>query len=294
MDGDPDAAPVLRVGCAMWAHPDWPGRHTPESSARRGTLAAYASWCTAVEGNTTFYGEPAASTVAAWGEEAPAGFRFVFKLPRSITHERRLHHADGLLASFLERIAPLGSRARQLSIQLPATFGPDELGTLARFLATVPATLRFGVEVRHPRFFDGSAPSRALARLLADHDCEWIGFDTTVLFSAPPTSEAERGGWAHKPRVARRIAVDDAITDHPIVRYLGRDDPEATIAGWAPWIPVVATWLAEGRRPTFFVHTPDNLDAPVLARRFHDDVRAAVPSLAPLPEPERPTAATLF
>ena len=34
-----------------------------------------------------------------------------------------------------------------------------------------------------------------------------------------------------------------------------------------------------------FVHTPNNVDAPALARRLHADVRATVPELDPLPEP---------
>ena len=57
----------------------------------------------------------------------------------------------------------------------------------------------------------------------------------------------------------------------------------------------MAAWLGEGRTPTVFVHTPDNEDALVLARRFHDDVRRLVPALEPLPEPDDPVEqATLF
>jgi integrase/recombinase XerD len=56
----------------------------------------------------------------------------------------------------------------------------------------------------------------------------------------------------------------------------------------------VAGWLAEGRSPTVFIHTPDNADALGLARRFHDEVRARVPGLAPLPEPEPAEPPTLF
>ena len=129
-------------------------------------------------------------------------------------------NAGDLVRSFVDRLAPLGDRAAQLAIQLPGSFGPDDLGELARFLVDAPAGHRYGVEVRHPRFFDGSAPDRALRRLLADHGCEHIVFDTTVLFSAPPTSEAVRGGWAHKLRLPRRT---EALTHRPIVRYHGRD-----------------------------------------------------------------------
>jgi len=43
-----------------------------------------------------------------------------------------------------------------------------------------------------------------------------------------------------------------------------------------------------------FIHTPDNADAPMLARRFHDDVRARVPELEALPEPIPVEPPTLF
>ena len=69
---------------------------------------------------------------------------------------------------------------------------------------------------------------------------------------------------------------------------------EAMGDGWRPWTEVVADWLREGRSPTVFVHTPDNDVAPELARRFHDDVRALVPGLEALPEPEPIEPPTLF
>ncbi len=151
---------------------------------------------------------------------------------------------------------------------------------------------RIAVEVRHPAFFDGSVARRTLARVLADADAEWTVIDSTALFATPPTSDAERETWTRKPRLAlHRIA----LSARPVVRYIGRDDPAATVAGWQPWIPVVAAWLRERRTPTFFVHTPDNVDAVILARLFHAQVGAVVPELAPLPEPDpAPGQATLF
>ena len=76
-----------------------------------------------------------------------------------------------------------------------------------------------------------------------------------------------------------------ALTDRPIVRYIGRDDAERTVEGWQRWVATAAEWLREGRTPTVFVHTPDNAEALALARRFHDDVRARVPDVEPLTEP---------
>jgi uncharacterized protein YecE (DUF72 family) len=114
---------------------------------------------------------------------------------------------------------------------------------------------------------------------------------TTVLFGSPPVSGIEREAWRNKPRVPRRTR---ALTSHPIVRYIGRDDPARTAAGWQDWADVVAGWLREGRSPTVFIHTPDNVEALELARWFHADVRARLPEVEPLPEPVPAGPATLF
>jgi uncharacterized protein YecE (DUF72 family) len=109
------------------------------------------------------------------------------------------------------------------------------------------------------------------------------------------SSVADQRGRARrldrKPRLPLRSV---ALTDRPIVRYLGRDDSARTVRGWQRWTDVVAGWLREGRSPTVFIHTPDNADAPVLARRFHDEVRALLPQLDALPQPTPVAPLTLF
>jgi uncharacterized protein YecE (DUF72 family) len=269
----------LHVGCAMWTHKAWAGRVLGQSGER---LRAYAEWCTAVEGNTTFYATPPRETVASWAGQTPPGFRFVLKLPKVVTHEHRLAGADQELRIFLDAIEPLGPRTHALWIQLPGSFAPDDVPVLARFLGRLPAAYRYAVEVRHPAFFTDPRETARLAEVLTATGTEWVPFDTTAFFTSPPTSEAERDAWSKKPRLPLRTT---ALTDHPIIRYLGRDDPARTVAGWQRWVTTTADWLREGRSPTVFIHTPDNADAPPLARRFHDEVRARVPELEPLPEP---------
>lgn len=274
----------------MWTHRPWNGRFLPHPLAADERLAAYASWCDAVEGNTTFYATPARETVAGWARQVPADFRFIVKLPKTITHERRLVGADAQLRAFLDALEPLGDRAT-LWLQLPGSFGPGDVDTLAGFLGRLPAARRQAVEVRDRAFFDDPAAARLLEAALAGTGAEWVPFDTTAFFASPPTSDAERDAWTKKPRMPRRSV---ALTDRPIVRYLGRDAMEQTVAGWRHWVEVTAAWLREGRSPTVFIHTPDNADALTLARRFHDDVRAEAPDLAPLPEPLPTGPPTLF
>ncbi|MET8910635.1 DUF72 domain-containing protein [Micromonospora sp. NPDC004551] len=275
----------------MWTHRAWQGRFLAHPLPAHERLRAYAEWCTAVEGNTTFYATPSPETVASWARQTAPDFRFVPKLPKVVTHERRLTGADAELRAYLAAVEPLGPRAHALWVQLPASFGPGDVPALDRFLRDLPATHRYAVEVRHPAFFTDPGAVHALEQALARSGAEWIPFDTTAFFRTPPTSDAERDAWLKKPRTPLRT---HALTDRPIVRYLGRDDPARTVEGWQPWLDVVTGWLREGRSPTVFVHTPDNADAPDLARRFHDQVRARLPEVAPLPEPAPVAPSTLF
>lgn len=281
----------LHVGCAMWTHAAWQGRQLPQPLPARDRLRAYANWCNAVEGNTTFYATPSIDTVRSWAEQTPADFRFLLKLPKPITHERRLKDVGEQLRHFLAVIEPLGSRTHALWVQLPPSFGPGDLGTLAVFLRRLPREYRHAVEVRHRAFFEDPQAEQRLAAVLADVSAEWVNFDTTTLFANPPTSDAEREAWAKKPRLPRRM---HALTAHPIVRYIGRDDVDRTVEGWQHWLDAAAGWLREGRSPTVFIHTPDNDEALTLARRFHAEVRARLPELEPLAEPIPAGPPTLF
>jgi uncharacterized protein YecE (DUF72 family) len=285
----------LHVGCAMWTHAAWQGRYLPDPLPARERLRSYASWCNAVEGNTTFYATPSADTVKSWAEQTPPDFRFVLKLPKPITHEHRLIGAgvDQQLRAFLAAVEPLGPRIHAIWIQLPPSFIPAELDALAAFLRRLPRQQGYGyaVEVRHRAFFEDPRWERRLAEVLGEVNAEWVTFDTTVLFGSPPDTADEHAAWRKKPRLPRR---ERALTAHPIVRYIGRDDAERTVEGWRPWLDTVVSWLREGRSPTVFIHTPDNVEALDLARRFHADVRARLPELEPLAEPLPTGPATLF
>ncbi len=266
----------------MWANRTWTGRYFPSDTPAGRELVPYSSWCTAVEGNTTFYGLPSPSTVTRWSADAPDGFRFLFKLPQVITHHRRLRDSDEELHRFLDRLEPLGHRARPFSIQLPATFGPADLPVLSAFLRRLPTEHRWGVEVRHPEFCTGGDEERRLNDLLAGHHVERIIIDTRAVFAGPCLTPAEREAFERKPRLMVRPV---AIGEHPVVRFIGQTAAEANPVWWSKWVAKVAQWLGEGRSPMVFIHTPDNQLAPALARRFHAEVGTVVVDLTPLPEP---------
>ncbi len=272
----------------MWANRAWVGPYFPASTRSGAELAVYAQWCNAVEGNTTFYALPDAETVDRWREMAPPGFRFLFKVPREVTHDRKLRHADAELRVFLERIAPLRECMGPLSVQLPASFEPEDLPVLDRFLAEVPRDVSWSVEVRH-RDFEADGPAeREVNDLLHRHGVDRVLIDTRALFAAPPKTREEHEAWENKPRLAVRPV---ATAADPVVRFIGQSNAEATAHHWQPWVAKVAAWIEQGRRPHVMIHTPDNRLAPELNRRFHCEVAARVPTLEPLPDPPPPAAA---
>ena len=275
----------------MWTYAPWQGRYLPRSLSPRDRLGAYATWCNAVEGNTTFYATPTLDTVKSWAGQTAPDFRFILKLPKPVTHERHLADADDPLRAFLTAIEPLGQRAHALWIQLPPSFSPAELGALTGFLRRLPRGYRYCVEVRHRAFFEDPRSGQQLERVLGDAGAEWVTFDTTVLFEGPPASDAEREARrrsracpaGHGPSLRIPSSATSAGTTRP-------GPPRDGSPGSTQW---PAGCVRGDPRPYSSIR-PNNVRALELARRFHDDVRARVPGVEPLPEPIPSGPPTLF
>jgi uncharacterized protein YecE (DUF72 family) len=278
-------APGLRgyhLGCPIWANKAWLGELFAPDTRPADFLRRYARVFNTVEGNTTFYAVPAPATVARWRDETPTGFRFVFKIPRSITHDRLL---DGVMedaAAFLERLAPLGDRLGPCLLQLPPAFGPPRLERLDGFLTALPSASGWAVEVRHPAFF-GSGPAESdLQALLRRHGADRAVFDTRPLRAADRADPVVAAALKKKPDLPPRF---EALGPRPMLRYVAHPDVDANRAWLVPWADLVARWLAEGRSPYVFTHAPDDFYAPRVARLFHTllSERTAAGTLPPWP-----------
>ncbi|MNJ65829.1 hypothetical protein D3C77_618680 [compost metagenome] len=75
-----------------------------------------------------------------------------------------------------------------------------------------------------------------------------------------------------------------AFSEHPQVRFIGGPDLAGNRRFLAPWVAKVAAWIEQGLAPHVFLHTPDNLLAPALAREFHAALSIRLPGLPPLAE----------
>lgn len=268
------------LGCPSWSEPGWRGSLYPPGTTCQHFLQLYGRCFNAVEGNTTFYAEPAPATVARWAAQMPEHFRFCAKLPRTISHSDNLTGQLPAAEAFLQLLAPLGARVAPLWLQLPASFGPSRLADLQQFLRELARPL--AVEVRHPAFFARGEEERQLNRLLRDLAVERICLDARALFSCASEAPAVRHAQAKKPHLPLRPAT---FSQSPQLRFIGHPELAANDAFLAPWLTKVAEWIEAGHTPYVFIHTPDNQLAPQLAWRFHQQLQARLPGLLDLPWP---------
>ena len=161
---------MIRIGTAGWAIPARVRDRFPEAGTG---LQRYAARFVAAEINSTFYRSHRPQTFAKWAASVPDGFRFAVKLPKTITHERRLVGVDELALRFLDEASGLGAKTGPLLIQLPPSLAFDApamrgLLVLLRGRAGGPIVC----EPRHPSWFDGDAD-----RVLKDFDVARVAAD---------------------------------------------------------------------------------------------------------------------
>lgn len=285
----------LRLGLAMWSHPRWQESIYGQGIKQAERLARYATMFNTVEGNTSFYATPAQKTVLNWHSATPDDFRFTFKLPQTITHQKLLQDCAQELKDFFDVMAPLIDKTGMWKIQLPAHFGPALLPVLKQFLAQIPQGLTYGVEVRHPAFFAKGDAERELNRLLIEKKANRIIMDSRPLFALPPHNAAIIDAHNKKPRVPVHAI---ATANHPVVRFIGQPDdtvaqlsqqgvsalPKDNDVFFDNWLAQLPQWLKEGREPYLFIHTPDNHHAPELAIRLYQKLRSQIAAQIQLAE----------
>jgi uncharacterized protein YecE (DUF72 family) len=274
------------LGCPSWSENAWRDYLYPQDAKPAEFLNLYSQVFNAVEGNTTFYASPAASTVQRWAEVMPQHFRFTAKFPGDISHNGDLREQLTGVETFLQLLRPLGERVSPLWLQLSKSFTPQRLPELVGFIDALDRPL--AVEVRHPEFFTKGDSERVLNRLLLDRGVERICLDPRALFSCTSTDPSVRHAQSKKPDVPPRPT---AFTQFPQVRFIGHPMLEANDPFLLPWVEKIAGWIEEGRTPYIFLHTADNLLAAKLAQRFHAMLMLRLPGLPPLPELYREPAA---
>lgn len=111
------------VGTAGWSIPRAAAEAFPGPGSH---LERYAALMPAVEINSSFHRPRRRTTYERWAASTPAGFRFSVKLPKAITHVRKLSDADVLLDDFVAQVEGLGEKLGVVLVQLPPSLQFDD------------------------------------------------------------------------------------------------------------------------------------------------------------------------
>lgn len=171
------------IGTAGW---NIPKCHVGQFPGDGSHLARYAGRFTAVEINSSFYRPHRPATYARWAASVPPEFRFAVKLPREISHGRKLVGSEECLERFLGEVETLGDRLGPILVQLPPSFRYGE-AIVAGFLEALRARYHGNVvcEPRHPSWFADDVDA-----LLSRFQVARVAADPAVIPRA-----ARPGGW---------------------------------------------------------------------------------------------------
>ena len=155
------------VGCAGYSYAHWSENATgdanvpdkyhagyfyPQVLEKRAWLSFYSRRFSSVEINSSFYGFPKAETLSRWSREVPFGFSFVMKMPKSVTHDKRLEMSamEELRRFCVLCDDNLGNSLGGILIQLPPSLSRSDK-KLEMTLASIPEHLlcKIAFEFRH-------------------------------------------------------------------------------------------------------------------------------------------------
>lgn len=170
----------IRLGTSGWSYKEWVKVFYPTTETKK--LTYYSSVFNTVEIDSTFYAYPAQGTVYGWEKNTPEGFVFSAKIPKLITHDKRLNLEKGVTADlfrFLDLMKPLikAGKLGPVLIQLPPSFSYDkDYIRLKSFIEAAPKDILFAAEFRHLSWLKGE-----VNELLRKHNIANVIVDEPLL-----------------------------------------------------------------------------------------------------------------
>ncbi len=164
--------PELYIGTSGWSYKEWNGVFYPNSSTNK--LSFFSKLYQTAEVDSSFYAYPSKGLVLGWARHTPDDFVFSVKLPRLLTHDKKLDLAQGVeadLIRFLGLLRPLMAAGKlgPVLMQLPPSFSFESgFENLRSFLNMAPEDIAFAVEFRHPSWLREEVRSYLRGRNVAN------------------------------------------------------------------------------------------------------------------------------
>jgi len=166
-------------GTSGWSYIEWVG---PFYERKERMLTYYSKLFRTVEINSTFYSYPTRAQIYGYYRTSPKGFVFSAKMPKVLTHQKRLDpelNVKNDLLQFLELMEPLRKTGKlgAILIQLPPSFTyKKHQENLAAFMEILPENYEFAVEFRDYSWFKND-----VWNLLKKHNVAYTIVDEPLL-----------------------------------------------------------------------------------------------------------------
>lgn len=233
----------IAVGCAKWNRKDL------KSFYPRGTkdeLTYYATQFKSIELNASFYRMFPKDQFEKWASKVGPDFAFFPKVPRYISHLKRLNDCQEFVTDFTANLTGLGDKLGMVFLQMPGNFKPKFIGRLAEFLEQWPNEIPLAVELRHPDWYKDDV-ARELQDVLVKNEVSNI-----------ITDSAGRRDMLHM-----RLSTDTAF-----IRFNGANHA-SDFTRLDDWLDRLEIWHAQGLKNLyFFVHQNLEKASPLLSAHF--------------------------
>lgn len=239
------------VGCAKWNKTDLKGFY-PKGT--KDELTYYATQFNSIELNATHYKMPDWKQVETWKDKTPKGFQFFPKLTNTISHYKRLIEVQPEVEAFCNAVANFEEKLGAAFLQLKDDFKPKDFDRIEKVLTHFPKGIPLGVEVRNEEWFANKKVLDAYCDLLEKQGMANIIVDT-----------AGRRDMLHM-RLTSPVA---------FVRWVGANH-DSDVERLDEWIVRIKKWRKEGlQKLYFFVHQNVELESPLLATHFIEEINKA-------------------
>ena len=139
----------IYIGCSGFSNRDWKGFFFPEELPPKEQLNFYSTQFNTVEINSTFYRRPRPQTLENWYQRTNEDFKFFIKIPKTITHIKRLKETAAETADFCKHIHHgIQEKLAGFLFQMPPSFHYSE-EHLEQLIKTVDSRFLNVVEFRH-------------------------------------------------------------------------------------------------------------------------------------------------
>ncbi len=234
----------VRVGCAKWNRKDLKNFY-PRGAGDE--LAYYSNQFNSVELNASFYRMFSEDQFRTWFKKSDKNFQFFPKVPRIISHNKRLQEAERLVDDFITNIQPLKKKLGMVFLQMPNNFHPKHIDRLDPFFSHWPKEVPLAAEFRHTDWYNDKEVSKQLYKTLEKYRIANVITDT-----------AGRRDLLHMRLTSNTAFIRYTGANHP-TDYTRLDD----------WLDRIEEWHQAGLKNLyFFIHQNVEKESPVLSAYF--------------------------